>query len=236
MDLVRNLISIGRYVREEAKIKVRQPLSQCLIDGKHKNILGDLTNLIKEELNVKEVVYANDLSTYMNFSVKPNFKEVGKVFGPLIKEFQTKLEGLSNDDITKLENGEDITLNIGNEDKTITKNMVEIRISSKEGFNVGMENNIFIILDTTLTDDLILEGNAREIVSKIQQLRKAKDFNVEDRITTYYSGDEDINKTIAKFKDYISKETLSTKLECKDNLEEKLDINGHEMLVDIKRN
>ena len=236
MDLVRNLISIGRYVREEAKIKVRQPLSQCLIDGKHKNILGDLTNLIKEELNVKEVVYADDLSTYMNFSVKPNFKEVGKVFGPLIKEFQTKLEGLSNDDITKLENGEDITLNIGNEDKTITKNMVEIRISSKEGFNVGMENNIFIILDTTLTDDLILEGNAREIVSKIQQLRKAKDFNVEDRITTYYSGDEDINKTIAKFKDYISKETLSTKLECKDNLEEKLDINGHEMLVDIKRN
>ena len=236
MDLVRDLISIGRYVREEAKIKVRQPLNECLIDGSYKSILGDLTNLIKEELNVKEVVYADDLSTYMNFSVKPNFKEVGKVFGPLIKEFQTKLEGLSNEDISKLESNQSITLNIGGEDKEITKEMVEVRISSKEGFNVGMENNKFIILDTTLTDDLILEGNAREIVSKIQQLRKAKDFNVEDRITTYYSGDEEIEKTISKFKDYISKETLSTKIEKKDKLEEKLDINGHEMLVDIIRN
>ena len=236
MDLVRDLISIGRYVREETKIKVRQPLSECLIDGKYKSILGDLTNLIKEELNVKEVIYAADLDKYMNFTVKPNFKEVGKVFGPLIKEFQSKLEELSDEDISKLEANESITLNIGGEDKEITKDMVEIRISSKEGFNVGMENNKFIILDTTLTEDLILEGNAREIVSKIQQLRKTKDFNVEDRITTYYSGDEEIDNTINKFKDYISKETLSTKIEKKDNLEEKLDINGHEMLVDIKKN
>ena len=236
MDLVRDLISIGRYVREEAKIKVRQPLSECLIDGKYKKTLGDLTNLIKEELNVKEVVYADDLGTYMNYTVKPNFKEVGKVFGPLIKEFQTKLESLAEEDINKLNNNETITLNIGNEDKEITKDMVEIRISSKEGFNVGMENNKFVILDTTLTDDLILEGNAREIVSKIQQLRKAKDFNVEDRITTHYNGDEEIERTIAKFNDYISKETLSTTITQEDNLIEKLDINGHEMLIDIKKN
>ncbi|MGN1372007.1 MAG: isoleucine--tRNA ligase [Candidatus Coprovivens sp.] len=235
MDLVRNLISIGRYVREETKIKVRQPLSEALIDGKNKDLIADLIPLIKEELNIKEVIFTEDLNEYMNLSVKPNFKEVGKVFGPLIKEFQTKLENLSKEDITKLQNGENITMNIGNEDKEITPDMVEIRISSKEGFNVGMENNNFIILDTTLTEELILEGIARELVSKVQQLRKAKDFNVADRITLYYSGDEEIEKCIDQFREYIKAETLSLDIIKKDNLTELCDLNGHECYIDVER-
>ena len=235
MDLVRNLISIGRYVREETKIKVRQPLSEALIDGKNKELISDLIPLIKEELNIKEVIFTEDLNEYMNLSVKPNFKEVGKVFGPLIKEFQTKLEALQSEDITKLQNGESIIMNIGNEEKEITSNMVDIRISSKEGFNVGMENNDFIILDTTLTEDLILEGIARELVSKVQQLRKSKDFNVADRITLYYSGDEEIEKCITEFKEYIKAETLSLDIVKKDNLTEKSDLNGHECYIDVER-
>ena len=87
MDLVRDLISIGRNVREESKIKVRQPISEILLDKKKEKVIGELTSLIKEELNVKEVIYTDDLSTYMNFMVKPNFKEVGKIFGKNIKEF-----------------------------------------------------------------------------------------------------------------------------------------------------
>ena len=88
MDLVRDLISTGRYVREENKIKVRQPISECLVDGKYESILGDLVNLIKEELNVKKVVFVNDLSKYMNFTIKPNFKVCGAMFGPKMKEYQ----------------------------------------------------------------------------------------------------------------------------------------------------
>ena len=103
MDLVRSLISVGRYVREETKIKVRQPLSEALIDGKNKELISDLVPLIEEELNIKNVIFTDSLDEYMNMSVKPNFKEVGKVFGPLIKEFQTKLEGLSKEEISKLE-------------------------------------------------------------------------------------------------------------------------------------
>ncbi len=91
MDLVRDLISLGRNAREEVKIKVRQPLSEAILDGKTKAIINDLDVLIKEELNVKNLVFAKDLSEYMTFEVKPNFKEVGKVFGPAIKEFQSKL-------------------------------------------------------------------------------------------------------------------------------------------------
>jgi len=235
MDLVRNLISIGRFVREETKIKVRQPLSEALLDGKNKELISDLVPLIQEELNIKEVVFVDDLNEYMNLSVKPNFKVVGKVFGPLIKEFQTKLEGLSAEEISTLQKGGTITLEVGGEDKEVTLEMVDIRISSKEGFNVGMENNNFIILDTTLTDELILEGIAREMVSKVQQLRKNKDFNVADRITLYYSGDEAVDNCVETFAEYIKNETLSLDIVKKDGLEEKCDLNGHDCYIDVER-
>ena len=171
----------------------------------------------------------------MNLSVKPNFKVVGKVFGPLIKEFQTKLEGLTGEEISTLQKGGTITLEVGGEDKEVTLEMVDIRISSKEGFNVGMENNNFIILDTTLTEELILEGIAREMVSKVQQLRKNKDFNVADRITLYYSGDEAVDNCVAEFAEYIKNETLSLDIVKKDGLEEKCDLNGHDCYIDVER-
>ncbi len=235
MDLVRSLISIGRFVREETKIKVRQPLSEALLDGKNKDLIEDLVPLIQEELNIKNIVFVDDLNEYMNLSVKPNFKVVGKVFGPLIKEFQHLLEELDSDSISKLQKGGSITMNIGGEDKEITSEMVEVRISSKEGFNVGMENNNFIILETTLTDELILEGIAREMVSKVQQLRKTKDFNVADRITLYYSGDEAVDNCVKEFAEYIKNETLSLDIVKKDGLTEKCDLNGHECLIDVER-
>ena len=236
MDLVRSLISIGRYVREEAKIKVRQPLSEALLDSKNKDLISDLVVLIKEELNIKEIKFVSDLNEYMNLSVKPNFKVVGKVFGPLIREFQTKLENLSHDDIVSLQKGESIKLELGNEEKEITTDMVDIRISSKEGFNVGMENNNFIILDTTLTDELLSEGLAREMVSKVQQIRKNKDFDVADRITLYYSGDDAVDECIKDYEDYIKKETLSVEIKEKYNLEKEYDLNGHTVYIDVEKN
>ena len=235
MDLVRSLISIGRFVREETKIKVRQPLSEALLDGKNKDLISDLVPLIQEELNIKEVVFVDDLNEYMNLSVKPNFKVVGKVFGPLIKEFQTKLESLTSEEIGTLQKGGTINLEVGGEDREVTLEMVDIRISSKEGFNVGMENNNFIILDTTLTDELILEGIAREMVSKVQQLRKNKDFNVADRITLFYSGDEAVDNCVETFAEYIKNETLSLDIVKKDGLTEQCDLNGHDCYIDVER-
>ncbi len=232
MDLVRNLISIGRYVREETKIKVRQPLAEALLDGKNKALIADLVPLIEEELNIKKIIFTDNLNDYMNLSVKPNFKVVGKVFGPLMKEFQTKLEMLSTSEVTELQNGNAIMMNIGEESKEITPDMVEIRIASKEGFDVGMENNQFIILDTTLTDELLAEGIAREIVSKVQNLRKQKDFNIVDRIHLYYSGDEEVRNAIACHKEFIEKETLAETIEEKVTAET-FDINGHEVTLDL---
>ncbi len=229
MDLVRNIISIGRFVREENKIKVRQPLKEALIDGKNEKLINDLIPLIEEELNVKEVLFTNEINNYMNFLVKPNFKVAGPIFGSNIKLFVTALNNLSIEQINKLRDNQTIELNIDDANYTISSDMTDIRISSKEGFNVGMEGNNFIILNTELTDDLINEGIAREIVSKVQQLRKISDFNIVDRIDLYYEGNDKIKEVFVKFADYIKNETLAENI-IEQSLDTEInDVNGYEV-------
>lgn len=235
MDLVRDLISIGRYVREEAKIKVRQPLSEALLDGKNKDLIEDLIPLIKEELNIKDVLFVHNLNDYMHVSLKPNFKVVGKVFGAKIKAFQTKLEGLESRLVEKLQKGESISLEIDGEQKEITPEMVDIRISSKEGFNVGMENNEFIILNTEITEDLMLEGMAREFVSKVQNMRKTVGLEVVDRIKVFVNHEAFFDLALANFKDYIKQEILATEIDFSDAINEKFDLNGHEVGIRIEK-
>jgi isoleucyl-tRNA synthetase len=235
MDLVRDLISTGRFVREETKIKVRQPLSEALIDGKYETILGDLVELIKEELNVKTVTFVSDLSKYMNFNIKPNFKVCGAMFGPRMKDYQALLQNLNEEDEEALLQEETITVDFDGERLDITPDMVDVRIESKEGFNVGMQNNKFVILNTELTDDLILEGLAREFVSKVQNIRKTNGLDISDRIKLYYSGDELTNKAFDVFADYIMSETLATVYEVKD-VGEVNDINGHDVKILVEKN
>ena len=235
MDLVRDLISTGRYVREETKIKVRQPISECLIDGKYESILGDLVNLIKEELNVKEVVFVSDLTKYMNFTIKPNFKVCGAMFGSKMKDYQTALNDLNKDDIDLLLKEETITIDFDGGRLDITPDMVDVRIEAKEGFNVGMVNNKFIILNTNLTRELLLEGLAREAVSKIQNLRKTTGLEISDRIKLYYNGDDEIKETFNMFKKYIMEETLSILFEETNDDLDIIDINGHEVGIKIEK-
>ena len=235
MDLVRNLISLGRNAREEVKIKVRQPISEALIDGKDKELIGDLEELIKEELNVKKITYINDLSTYMNFEVKPNFKIVGKIFGPKIKLYQEELKKLTNEDIKFIQNGEAVTITVDGELFDITEEMVDIRISAKEGYDAQKDANNFIILNTTLTSDLVNEGIARELISKVQNLRKQKDFDVADRIKLYYEADDAFDKVIDSFEDMIKKETLSVELIKKNDLTLEFDLNGLNVKLDVER-
>ncbi len=231
MDLVRDLISLGRNVREEEKIKVRQPISEVILDGKNKEILKGLEDLIKEELNVKEIVFEQDLTKYMDFQVKPNFKEAGKILGSKIKDFTNYLNNLSEEDIEKAVNKESLKF----EDLEITENLLDIKIKSKKGMKVAMENSNFIILNTTLTEDLIKEGIAREIVSKVQNLRKEKDFDIENRIKLYYNSNNYFEEVLKKFGEYIKKETLALKIIKKEDLTNKYNINDIEVYLDVER-
>ena len=233
MDLVKDLISLGRNAREEAKIKVRQPINEVILDGKNEELIIDLTDLIKEELNVKNVKFVKDLREYMTLSVKPNYRECGKRFGKDINAFASSLENLTQDEINNLQNDISINIKFNNEDLEVTKDMVEIRVSSKEGYDAAFLNNNFIVIDTTLTQDLINEGTARELVSKVQNIRKESGFDITDRINLYYSGD--IKEVVNSYEKYIKDETLSLLIEEKDNLDKEYDLNGKIVKIMIEK-
>ena len=235
MDLVRTLISLGRNAREESKIKVRQPISEILIDGNNESLINDLVPLIKEELNVKNVIFTKELDKYMNFNVKPNFKEVGKVFGPKIKLFTEELLKLDSNNISKLNNNESIEITFEGNALTIEPNMVDIRIEAKDGFDVVYENNNFVILNTLLTKDLIDEGIARELVSKIQNARKEKDFEITDRINIYYSGSKYFEEILTNFNDFIKSETLCNEFIKSEELSDEYNLNGEIVKLDVKQ-
>ena len=235
MDLVRNLISLGRNAREEAKIKVRQPISEVILDGKNKPLINDLVELIKEELNVKEVVFEDNLEEYIKFIIKPNFKEVGKVLGSKMKEFQETLKSLPEEEILKLKDGTPVEINLSNELFTITKEMIDIRVESKEGFNASYIGNDFVILNTTLDEELINEGLARETISKIQQIRKNNGFDVADRVVVYYEADESYTKSLEKYLDFIKEETLATDIIKASNLTDEYDVNEYKVLFKVEK-
>ncbi|WP_026478859.1 isoleucine--tRNA ligase [Alkaliphilus transvaalensis] len=237
MDLVRNLVGLGRAARAQAKIKVRQPLQKILVDGKYETLINDLVPLMMEELNIKEVVFEKNLKDYMNFNLKPNFKVAGSILGPKIKLLGKVLAQLDAAEVTaKLEAGETITVELDGEQVEIQKDYVLITIAAKEGFTVETENNLFVILDTTLTQDLLDEGFAREFISKVQQMRKNSNFEVTDQIKVYFNGDEEISNAIAAFKDYIMQETLAVSIETvSDAGLEKQNLNDHETGIKVER-
>ena len=235
MDLVRDLISIGRYAREENKIKVRQPLSEVLIDGKYESIIDNLTSLIKEELNVKEVKFINDINTYMNFEVKPNFKEAGKVFGKNMKAYQEKLLNLTESELESIQKGESITLNVSGENYEVTPSLVDIRYNAKEGFDIGMDNGKFVILNAVITDSLKKEGNAREFVSKVQAIRKESNFDIDNRIIIYVNADEEFASSIKDNLDYVKNETLAIEINFDDSIEKDLTLNDYSVGIKLER-
>ena len=184
------------------------------------------------QINDKNYLYdEKDLSKYMNFKVKPNFKEAGKVLGNKMKDFANFLQNLDNDQISDIVNNKTFTF----ENIEIDSSLIEVKTESKEGMSSIVDNNNFIILNTTLTEDLIEEGLAREIVSKVQNLRKEKDFDIENRIKLYYKGNEQIDKVFKNYEDYIKKETLSLELIKKDDLSTIYNINDNEVCLDVER-
>ncbi len=235
MDLVRALVTLGRGTREKERIKVRQPLSEVLVDGKYEEIIADLTPLILEELNVKKVVFEKDLGKYMDFALKPNFKAAGPVLGSKIKAFGAALAKADPArTVEALEADGKVTLDIDGEATEITRDFVDVRISAKEGFAVAMENNVFTILDTTLDDDLIDEGLARELISKVQQIRKQQAFEMMDNIAITIDADDKVRNAVEKNKSYIMKETLALSLDY-GQADEKYDLNGHKTGILVVR-
>jgi len=208
---------------------VWQPLHKILIDGKYQELLNDLVPLVEEELNIKAVEFVADPGQYMEYRLKPNFRVAGPALGPKIKEFGRVLANLDAATAApKLEDGQEVSISLAGQELQLSKDLVEITITAREGFTVAMEDNLFVILDTTLTQDLIDEGFAREFVSKVQQLRKHNDYQVTDNIKVVYDGDEEVAAAVEVFQDYIMQETLAISIErVQDSSLERQNLNDH---------
>ena len=157
MELVRTIVTLGRGEREKEKIKVRQPLSEILVDSRYEEQIGDMVQLIMEELNVKAVVFEKNMDTYMNYSLKPDFRKAGPVLGGKVKEFGKALAAAdAKEVIARLGADDKIVLSLGGEDTEIPGDLIEVRVTAKEGFAVGTDRGVFVILGTQLTPELIL--------------------------------------------------------------------------------
>lgn len=236
MDTVRTLVSLGRGAREEVQIKVRQPLKAAMVDASLEDDISYLTELIKEELNVKEVIFASNLSDYMNFTIKPDFKVCGKTLGAKVKALASYLASCdASSFMHQINTNGSVSVNIEGEDITLTKDMLDVRINAKEGFDVQMQDNLFIILNTELTQELLDEGYAREIISKVQQLRKNNGYEVMDRINLTINCDDEVMNAVKAYEEYIKKETLTDNLAFGENDGSSVDLNGHEANVKTQK-
>ena len=224
MSVVRDICSLGRNAREDVSIKVRQPLHFIIVPKVFESVVGELESIILEELNVKEVIYEDDMSLYMDYIVKPNFRVVGKMFGSNIKDFQELVSKFDINDVNQIKAGYYTTEFLGNELK-ITEDMIITTLKNKEGYCASSNGNISVVLDTTLTDDLMLEGLAREVVRKVQSLRKEADFVITDRINLYYNGEEIIDVMLDKYMNYVKEETLSIDVIKDESLDKNIPIN-----------
>ncbi|MEG1558475.1 MAG: isoleucine--tRNA ligase [Bacilli bacterium] len=205
MEEVKNIVVLGRACRESAKIKIRQPISKIILDGKSKELLNDFSSIINEELNVKTVCFEDDLSIYMNIELKPNYKKCGPILGSSINDFAKTIKNMNIEDVVNKK------IIINNVPFFITNDMVELNLSSKEGFDAQENNNKFVVIDTHITKELEREGVFREIVRTCQLLRKEALFNVEDRIyINIISNNKDLCDIINSYKKEIEKELLAT--------------------------
>ena len=234
MDLVRDICSLGRDARETANIKVRQPISEVILDSSIKNIIGNLDSIIKEELNVKELSYKDDMTDYLTYTLKPNFKVLGKTLGSKIKVLQEQLKTLPSEEALKTQN-ESITIKLEGENFTLDAQNTILSIEVKDGYQASSDNKTCVVLNTNLTESLILEGLAREMVRTIQSLRKEKDFVITDHINVYYNGDADIDHMLDTYKDYVENETLANKIEKQEVNSEEYDLNGHPIKIEVEK-
>ncbi len=231
MGLVISLVSLGRAVRNKVQIKVRQPLRKMLVNGKSRALLSRMEDLLKEELNVKEVVYVDSLNEYVSFEVRPNLPVAGPKYGKKLRAIMAALpkadagtlarevesrgqielvleattETTSNE--TPAPNGGDV------ETVTLTKEDLDIRIRALLGFAVEVDGDRFVILDTEVDRALELEGIARELVSKVQTTRKSLGYNVTDHIVMWMACDAEVKEAIGAHMDYVRGETLTDGLQ-----------------------
>lgn len=239
MKLAQDITSMVLSLRRKVNIKVRQPLQTIMIpvvDNHQREAIEAMSELILGELNVKEIKFVDNEAGVLVKRVKPDFKKLGPKYGKLMKQVANAIQTLSQQDIAKLEKDGQFELNI---DGTIAKvESVDVEIISEDipGWLVANEGNITVALDITITNELRQEGIARDIVNRIQNIRKSRNYDITDKISLVFSHNDATDDALNTYRDYISRQVLATSLSI-DNINkaedvETLDLDG--IYVDVK--
>ena len=229
MAIAEEAAVLGRAARNAASVKNRQPLNEILLCGEHVGELSeDMLAIIRDELNVKRIEYVADAGDYVSYSVKPQLKTLGPKYGAKLGKIREYLTENPEKVVSGLRGADEYSFTVDGEEIALGKDDVLITVLNKEGYSVQSGGGITVILDVTLTPELIEEGYMREIVSKVQTMRKDSGFEVTDHIALYYDGDAEIEAVIEKYKDEIAGDVLADRVEKKSDLE-KRDVNGKQV-------
>jgi len=246
MRLVQRLVSLGRAARESVRIGVRQPLASAFFvtreDGEAEVVRG-LSALIESELNVKALRVLTDAGDVVQYKLNPLPAALGKKFGKDFPRVQKSLREGADADVRAwaeaLGRGENVSVTIDGQTFEVTPDEVQVLRNAAEGFSVAEDNGYLVALDATLTDDLIMEGLAREVVRRVQTLRRDADFNISDTIITRYTASERLAAAIARFEGYIKAETLSDALEVGEPADgfqrDSFSFEGESLVIGVKR-
>ncbi|PJA28124.1 MAG: isoleucine--tRNA ligase, partial [candidate division Zixibacteria bacterium CG_4_9_14_3_um_filter_46_8] len=241
MENVKNIVSLGLAARKRCKIKVRQPLSMILVSFKGEwegTKYDQLISHIKDELNVKEVRFVDNLEDLSILKVKPNFRNLGPKFGKHANHIAEILKELSSESSAKFKETGSIRLSMDGKDFPVLSDDVEFVTSYQADYEVIAEGETTVALNTEITIDLQYEGFAREIINKVQNMRKEADYNVTDKIKIQFLGSDLIANAVARFKEYICRETIATGIslgQAGGDLKKSWDLNGEETVISVER-
>lgn len=238
MAAVQTTVSLGHGLRKEHKLKVRQPLATAHIasgDEMTIRFLRDQQQLIADELNVKEVKFSSDEKQFVHLRAKPNFRVLGKKVGKLMKAAQEAIEKMDQRYLALLMDGETVPLKIEGQEFILTHEDVQVEREVREGLVAANSGKITIALDTLLTPGLIREALAREVVNKINTMRREIGFEVTDRIHVKIEATKNVEACFEEYRDYICGEVLATKVDFGPCNGSEWDLNGEPSKIELAK-
>lgn len=236
MSALQTAVSLGHSLRKENKLKVRQPLAAVHIVCAEEPLLEfmrEQQHLIAEELNVKNVRFGTDEKQLVRLKAKPNFRVLGKKVGKLMKAAQTAIDQFEQKQLAALMNGETVSIALEGETVVLNSEDVQVERSVHEGMIAANQGLVTIALDTLLTEELLIEGLAREVINKINTMRREANFAVTDRIKVRMKTSERVKKAIQEHFEYIQQEILAVSFDFGDCEGSEWDLNGEPAIIQI---
>ena len=238
MDALVEAIQLGRACRNTANLKVRQPVQKLYVKGA--KFEKAYQELCEDELNVKEVIFTDDARAFTTYQLKPQMRTLGPKYGKLLGKIGQHLAGMDgNDVVDAFGRGEEVSFMIDDTEVKLNKDDVLTTPMNKPGFIAAEDRGVTVVLDTNLNDELIREGYAREVISKVQTMRKDAGFEVTDRISLYYEGDDELAAALEAYGEMIGRTTLATSMARgtapEGSVSQQWDINGKKAELGIAK-